>query len=113
MNDICQLCHSQPETAMHMLAQCSFTRQIWGQLANWIAITLLPPPHQTSLHTGANAVFEAEQKFIYTVWNVWKERYRQIYDNKELNQAQLVIVIKLDVSQYTTARSKCLELQYV
>jgi hypothetical protein len=78
MNDICQLCRSQPETTMYMLAPCSFTRQIWGQIANWIGITLLPPPQQTpyrrlkewwrsSLQTRTNAISEAEQKFIYTI----------------------------------------------
>jgi hypothetical protein len=124
---------------MHMLAQCSFTRQLCrSQPENYyahaspmlvhkanmgttskldrdhIAVTtttdLLPPSKgwwHNSLQTGANAVSEIEQKFIYTVWNVWKERCRRINDNKALNQAQLVTVIKFDVSQYIKFYEGC------
>jgi hypothetical protein len=39
INAICQLCRTQPESALHMLAHCSYTRHIWMELAQWIGIT--------------------------------------------------------------------------
>jgi hypothetical protein len=32
INQICQLCKTQPETAFHIMADCSFSRVVWLQL---------------------------------------------------------------------------------
>jgi hypothetical protein len=83
-NAICQLCRTKPETALHIMAQCSFSRQIWTQLAPWIGITMQPPPRNnyrrlqacwTSIITiGPNEPKDREKRFIYTTWNIWKDR---------------------------------------
>jgi hypothetical protein len=112
-NTVCQLCRTQPESAFHILAQCSFTRQIWVQLADWIGITLQTPQQanyrrlkgwwHSMIQTGANEAKEREQKFIYTIWNIWKERCRRMYDNRAMTQIQLQSTIQLDVAQYAMA----------
>jgi hypothetical protein len=43
-------------------------------------------------------------KFIYTVWNIWKERCRRLYDNKAMTTSQLQTIIRLDVELYNTSR---------
>jgi hypothetical protein len=35
-NPICQLCKTQSETAYHLMADCSYSRLVWQQLAAWI-----------------------------------------------------------------------------
>jgi hypothetical protein len=42
-NTICQLCHTQQETAFHITAQCTFSTAVWTQLANWMGITSTSP----------------------------------------------------------------------
>jgi hypothetical protein len=44
-----------------------------------------------------------EQKFIYTIWIIWKECCRRVYDNKAMTGSQLLHTIKLDVDQYGKA----------
>jgi hypothetical protein len=43
-------------------------------------------------------------KFVYTVWNLWKERCRRLYDNKAMTLVQLQAVIRFDVELHNTAR---------
>jgi hypothetical protein len=113
-NTICQLCHTQQETAFHITAQCTFSTAVWTQLANWMGITSTSPQLSSfnSLKqwwtamttTGIGDSKQRACKFIYTVWNLWKERCRRLYDNKAMPLAQLQAVIRLDVKLHNTAR---------
>jgi hypothetical protein len=105
-NTICHLCRAHPESAIHIMAQCPFT-QLWIQVASWMGIHIQPPP-QTNYrkletwwndmaHIWRNDAKEIEQQFIYTIWNIWKERCRRVYDNKAMIGSQLLHTIKLDV----------------
>jgi hypothetical protein len=53
--------------------------------------------------TWTHGAGEQEQKFIYTIWNIWKERCRPVYDNKAMTGSQLLQMIKLDVEQFAKA----------
>jgi hypothetical protein len=55
------------------------------------------------IQTEANEAKEREQKLIYTIWNIWKERCRRMYDNRAMTQTQLQSTIQLDVAQYAMA----------
>jgi hypothetical protein len=54
----------------------------------------------TSAH-GNEAVQVRMQKSIYTVWHLWKERCRRIFDNKALQPNVLATAVKLDVQQWS------------
>jgi hypothetical protein len=49
------------------------------------------------------------RKFIYIVWNIWKEHYRRVFDNQGLHHGQLEELIHHDVRQWQVARKKPLE----
>jgi hypothetical protein len=40
---VCKLCFTHQETAVHMLAQCPFSKAVWAGLAPWSGITTLSP----------------------------------------------------------------------
>jgi hypothetical protein len=42
-NPICQLCSLQPETALHLFAACSYSRQVWGLVLHKLDTTLPLP----------------------------------------------------------------------
>ena len=42
-NTSCALCRQTMETALHLLADCRFTRRIWESIALWIQEPLLKP----------------------------------------------------------------------
>jgi hypothetical protein len=96
-NPMCQLCRSQPESALHMLAQCSYSKLVWTALAGWLGVQLQTPPSNSSgqlkhwwhsmLTVGTLNHREEQvrmQKLIYVAWNLWKERCRRVFDNKTL-----------------------------
>ncbi|KAF8653131.1 hypothetical protein HU200_062575 [Digitaria exilis] len=43
---------------------------------------------------------QTEQIIIYIAWNIWKERCRRVFDNKEMMVSQLVILIRQDISNW-------------
>jgi hypothetical protein len=43
-NAICQLCRSQPESALHILAKCPYSRVVWAGLSAWLGFNLQPSP---------------------------------------------------------------------
>jgi hypothetical protein len=47
------------------------------------------------VHTAAGNTQDRTQKIIYTTWNLWKERYRRVYGNSALTEAQLQEAIPL------------------
>jgi hypothetical protein len=43
-NNICTLCHTKPETALHMMAECAYSKAIWSTLSPWIGTVFQKPP---------------------------------------------------------------------
>jgi hypothetical protein len=43
-NPVCQLCRSQPESLLHMVAQCSYSKTVWFILSNWLGTDLQNTP---------------------------------------------------------------------
>jgi hypothetical protein len=77
-NTVCQLCRTKNESALHMMAKCSYSKTIWTALASWIGTHFRPPPRRNyrRLQTwwrnllrrgGPNAVERRDrmQKVIY------------------------------------------------
>jgi hypothetical protein len=117
-NNICQLCRTRPESALHIVTQCSFSTQVWAHLAPWIGISWQQPPHNayrrlqewwtSMINTGTN---DRKQRLICTVWNIWKECWRRVYSNKAMTGSQLQSVITSDVELYHTAWRRLLRFQ--
>jgi hypothetical protein len=86
-NPICQLCSTHPESATHMIIECTYSRGVWAQLAPWLGIALQPLPlanHRQFKTWWSNMSCQGHpdrqekqhrlQKLIYLVWEIWKER---------------------------------------
>ncbi|KAF8779733.1 hypothetical protein HU200_002318 [Digitaria exilis] len=112
-NAICTLCRSTPESAVHMMAGCSYSIQVWTSSASMgIILQQLPQTSYRSLKrwwtamigdTGTQASQQREQIVTYIAWNIWKERCRRVFDNKTMNPSQLVLLIKQDIQNWRTA----------
>jgi hypothetical protein len=108
-NQICLLCITQRESALHMLAQCSYSNSVWSRLAQWIRTQLqaLPTNNYRRFKTwwtdtmgeGQNQQdVNTPKHVIYMAWNIWKERCRRVlckhvFDNKAMTLAQLMNII--------------------
>jgi hypothetical protein len=90
-------------------------KSVWADLAPWIGTSLQQPPLQnyrrfktwwlSMTRRGAQRRTEVTQRVIYTAWNIWKERYRRVFDNQALSHTQLQTIIKEDVGQWLVAWS--------
>jgi hypothetical protein len=114
---ICQLCRTQPESVLHMITQCSYSRSVWMALASWMGTDLKDPPAtnyrrfqswwRTMISSGTQGTDEVHsrlQKLICTVWNLWKERCRRVFDNRAVEPAVLATnAIQSDVQQWRLA----------
>jgi hypothetical protein len=83
-NQICKLCHTHLESAIHMMARCPYSKSVWQGLQEWLGTALEAPPKNgyhrfkiswnNMLRSQAPGAQQRAQKFIYTAWNIWKER---------------------------------------
>jgi hypothetical protein len=85
-----------------------FARAVWHQILVWEGLSLpaLADPAQfssikdwweaTSSPLPNNQKCDFNGLMIYTLWNIWKERNRRIFENSALTPIQLALRIKED-----------------
>jgi hypothetical protein len=113
---ICQLCRAQPESCIHIIAQCAYSKSVWAAFSSWFGVPLQEPPTnnfiriktwwRNMLQVKASSVRDEQermQKLIYTVWHLWKERCRCVFDNKAMAQGDLPPLIKQDTQLWFKA----------
>jgi hypothetical protein len=117
---VCPLCRTTPETTLHLLAECRYSRRIWTVVANWLGIHDLLPSEWTPTtstsdwwisvtstpntppHKGLRSIT------LLVSWEIWKERNRRIFDHRESSVPSVVNRIKAEASLWIAAGSKCL-----
>ena len=107
-NPICQLCRTRNENASHLAANCSYSKSVWTHISQATGQQNLLAPF-TDLKTWWSSMLsdslERNQIVTYTIWNIWKERCRRVYDNKALTATHLTCLIQQDVAALRLARS--------
>jgi hypothetical protein len=94
----------------YICLQSALTQAIWQSIAQWSNLQL-PPQNVASMrrwwHTVTQGVAgngdEQMQVIIYTIWNIWKERCRRVFQNKALTTDQLIQITRQDILDYREA----------
>jgi hypothetical protein len=86
-NSNCQLCYAHPETALHLIAQCAYSRNIWHLLADWSGLQCQSPSYfryrrlktwwRSMIMQGIQGQRDQQdrlQKFVYIVCLEYLER---------------------------------------
>ncbi|WVZ94823.1 hypothetical protein U9M48_040667, partial [Paspalum notatum var. saurae] len=97
----CTLCNGPLESALHLCLTCPFAREVWSRILAWENLSL--PQHADPI--SANDIGEwweramalvptARRKefngvVIYTMWNIWKERNRRIFEHCSMSSPQV------------------------
>ncbi|WVZ91565.1 hypothetical protein U9M48_037717 [Paspalum notatum var. saurae] len=115
----CSLCNGPLETGLHLGLHCPFARAVWDQILAWEEMTL---PAQADIASSssiknwweaASSLLPKNQKrdfngiVIYTLWNLWKERNRRIFESNTLTPLQIALRIKEDVLVFRRALFPC------
>jgi hypothetical protein len=89
---IYKLCGMDPETPTHLCKDCTYAKQVWSYLKQWLNLYVLNSVGMNgSLHgywRKCRAKFDRSERrkidgvMIYFWWNVWKERNRRTFQQK-------------------------------
>jgi mannosylglycoprotein endo-beta-mannosidase len=107
---LCTLCRTRHESHLHMAAKCSYVKTVWQTIAPSFQIQI-PPFNPRSLRKwwllvlqqGVTDRANHMQVIIYTLWNIWKERCRRVFQNVAVPADRLAHSIKQDIMAYRQA----------
>ncbi|KAG2569704.1 hypothetical protein PVAP13_7NG435625 [Panicum virgatum] len=113
----CPLCRFAPESALHLLAECRYTRRVWKLIAEWTA----QPTMRTQEWQPSDSVAQWWQNSATTPsvprkamaimtmlvsWEIWKERNRRVFRHHETSAPDLLSLIKQEALDWVVAGAK-------
>ena len=112
-NDLCSLCDQQFETASHLALACPFAKEVWATFQD-------TNPRAVQIAASSNSINEwwdqarkgkaDEQKKrhttlgIYTIWHIWKERGRRIFQDVNATASLVARLVRDDLDLLRLAR---------
>ena len=115
------LCRNAPETALHLLAECRYTKRVWNLIAEWLAQPTLRPEvwrqsdHTLHWWTNITSCEDMPRKGIKSlsllvIWEIWRERNARVFRKQETSAPGLLAKIKNEAGGWALAGAKDLEL---
>ena len=111
----CALCSGPLETGLHLCLTCPYAQVVWNQISTWKNFNILQAAHPVQFDNigkwwekAARSVPKDKRRhfnglIIYTMWNIWKERNRRIFDQKFLTVKKVATRIKENLEEYRRA----------
>jgi len=111
----CSLCNGPMESGLHMCLSCPFAQEVWIQVLAWENLTLPQQIDPTSFSSieewwgETEALFPKDRRrmyngvVIYTLWNIWKERNRKIFEHSSLTPLQVAGRVTESLCLYRSA----------
>jgi hypothetical protein len=103
---ICRLCDQELETAQHLCLHCVYAQEVWHLVSGWSDGLVQVPSRTVAVECWWNLAVCRRPKeearllaalLIYTSWNLWKERNRQVFDGVSQPPARILALIKDEV----------------
>ena len=91
---------------MHLFVECVYTRQVWTLVAAWVGRQNLSPSQWATrlrmvdwwidtFHSGIGSCRKGQASLILlTLWHIWKERNRRIFQHHREEPIRLLGIIK-------------------
>jgi len=104
-NPICVLCNQEQETAAHLILHCSFALSVWQKMQIWTQqLVQMPIGYSEIIDWWQKELAQLPKKtrrtkaafMMYGAWNIWKERNRCIFEQKEGSPADVMHEIKTE-----------------
>lgn len=114
----CPLCCQEDETINHLLIGCSFSREVWHRVLQWINLQHLAPSpsdrtflkwwKKSSRRAGAQRRKGLNTLIQLTAWFLWKHRNRCVFDGESPNAQHLFSDIQKEAHQWDLAGARAL-----
>jgi len=91
-NPLCPLCNQEQETAEHLVLHCNFAKLVWEKMEVWTQQLVRPPENGLEIVDWWQKELAQLPKqtrktkaamMIYCAWNLWKERNRRVFEQKQ------------------------------
>ncbi|XP_049410595.1 uncharacterized protein LOC125873778 [Solanum stenotomum] len=103
-DDVCSLCKTEVETYQHLFFTCSFSKQIWKKMLNWLLITRgcegwNEEPEWATRHATRKSIMTDVYKMTLaaTIYHIWQERHLRIFQHKERATCMISRLITQDI----------------
>ena len=113
---ICKLCRIHPETVQHLSLDCTFSTAVRERIFAWHGqIGAPPPPNGSTLNAWWDATIaslpknkrrEASGAIIYSMWGVWKERNRRVFQNVAIHADAVAALVREEMAQRAYAHTQ-------
>jgi hypothetical protein len=100
----------------HLTLDCHFSTTVREQIFAWNGTFGVPPPpggrslndwwDETISHLPKEKKREASGAIIYSMWGVWKERNRRVFQNTALQPTAVAALIKEGIAQRAYAHTQ-------
>jgi hypothetical protein len=110
--DHCVMCNGSLETGLHLCLLCPVAKKVWCLVLAWEHFDTDLIRHQTQLteirtwweQAATKVPRERRRHFngvvIYTMWNIWKERNRRIFQDTVMDARQVALKAKEDTNMH-------------
>ncbi|CAN6296602.1 unnamed protein product [Urochloa humidicola] len=108
----CSLCDQVHEIAQQIALQCVFAQQVWVLVQQWCEGLVQIPQREMGIEDWWNLSLAGTSKqirrskatiMIYTVWNIWKERNRRVFEGISATPQRVMALIKEEMSIWESA----------
>nr|XP_020161596.1 uncharacterized protein LOC109746908 [Aegilops tauschii subsp. strangulata] len=118
----CPLCIRNLETAAHLAVECTWSRELWGLVANRFRVPELGPELWTD-HSSLSAWLSgmsscpatrklARSAALLILWWIWKERNTRIFERgAERSPRQVLQLLLVEASEWALAGGRHLSLR--
>lgn len=113
--DHCVMCNGPLESGLHLCLLCPFATEVWSLVLPWeqFDTELIQPQAQPTEisawweEAAPKVSRERRRHFngmvIYTMWNIWKERNRRIFQGMAMDARQVALKAKEDIDMRSRA----------
>jgi hypothetical protein len=113
---ICKLCRIHPEMVQHLTLDCHFSTMVREKIFAWNGQLGVPPlAGGMTLNDWWDATIstipkekrrEASGAIIYSIWGVWKERNRRVFNNVAFQPDAVAALVREEISQRAYAQTQ-------
>ncbi|KAK2455982.1 hypothetical protein QL285_003391 [Trifolium repens] len=115
----CLSCVGMVEDSTHLFLHCPCTMWVWGEIFNWIGVTIVIPPSLSVLFElvkGAARNAKIRKGFLLiwhaSLWTIWRARNSSIFATGNFSPRAIVEEIKIVSWKWCLARLKVTPFMY-